>query len=75
MGPDDIIRSPHAKAPLRALPAAPPSPLLDIKTNVRPIPMGLPYSPHEFKSLVLSISTTTFCDKTLKSSMYRNVAS
>ena len=33
MGPDDIIRSPHAKAPLRALPAAPPSPLLDIKTK------------------------------------------
>ena len=45
MGPDDIIRSPHAKAPLRALPAAPPSPLLDIKTNVRPIPAS--YPPHD----------------------------
>ena len=38
MGPDDIIRSPHAKAPLRAWPAAPPSQLLDIKTNVQHIP-------------------------------------
>jgi len=35
MAADDTIRSPHAKAPLRAWPAAPPSPLLDIKTNVR----------------------------------------
>ena len=48
MGPDDIIRSPHAKAPLRAWPAAPPSQLLDIKTNVQHIPYlsYLSYPPH-----------------------------
>ena len=36
MGPDDIIRSPHAKAPLRAWPAAPPSPLLEHQNQRTP---------------------------------------